>query len=186
MLADERSSVKRSRVIQLGLLVLGALVVSVVAASLAFGRSSAGGNGPPATTSGQLAIGGMTINVQSYSEGASNPTTIGPGGIVPGAKASFSSLNVETSVDGSFPVLNEAVGTGHIFPTATLTFTSSSPNSTPTTVTFEIDNVAVESAQQAGASQSLSLAFERVHWTFTDANGTTTRGWNIVTNQPLP
>jgi type VI protein secretion system component Hcp len=185
MLADERSTVKRSRVIQLGLLVLAALVVSVVAASFAFGHSSAGGNGPPVTTSGQLAIGGMTINVQSYSEGASNPSTIGAGGIVTG-KPSFSSLNVDGSVDASFPVLNEAVGTGHIFPIATLTFTSSSPNSTPSTVTFQIDNVAVESAQQSGGSQSLSLAFERVHWSFTDANGTTTRGWNLVTNQPLP
>jgi type VI protein secretion system component Hcp len=176
--------VKRRRVIQLGLLVLVALVASAVAASFAFGRSTAGG--APVTTSGQLSIGGMTINIQSYSEGLSNPTTLGPGGIVSGPKASFSSLNVLGSADGSFPVLNAAVATGQKFPTATLTFTSSSPNSTATTVTIQVDNAVVESDQQSGTTQSVSLAFERVHWTLTDASGTTTRGWNVVTNQPLP
>ena len=141
------------------------------------------------TSSGQLTINGATINVQSFSAGASNPTTLGPGGIVSG-KPSFSSLNVLASTDASFPVLNEAVGTGHKFPTATLTFTWSSRHGAPATVTYQLDNVVLESAQQSGGGgapvMSFSLAFERVHWTFTDSSGTTTRGWNLVTNQPLP
>jgi len=34
--------------------------------------------------------------------------------------------------------------------------------------------------------ESLSIAFGKAKWTFTDANGTVTRGWNIITNTPIP
>ena len=184
---------KRSRMIQLGLLVPIALVASAVIAALAFGRSSAGPPttpGPPGTASGQLTItdsptnnpSSITLDVQSFSWGVSNPTTIGTGGGIGAGKASLSSLNVLTTVDASFPVLNAAVAAGKRFPTATLTFPSGNG-----TVTYQLDNVIIESAQQSGGgtlANSLSLAYEKVTWTFTDASGTTTRTWDIVHNLP--
>ena len=182
---------KRMRVIQLGLLVLAALVASAVVAALAFGGSTDGrGKGPPVTTSGQLEINGTTIEVSSFSAGVSNPTTIGGGGGIGAGKASFSSLSLMTAVDASFPVLTQAVAKGQQFPTATLTFTWTAGDSAPSTVTYQLENVFIESIQQGGGggapTDAMSLAFAKVHWTFTDANGTTTRGWNILTNQPLP
>jgi type VI protein secretion system component Hcp len=187
-------AVKRSRIIQVGLLVLVALVASAVVAALAFGRSTApGGNpGPPpppsSPPSGQLTITdtpnpNITISVASFSWGISNPTTITGSGISAG-KASLSSLNLLGPLDASFPILNEAVATATKFPSAVLTFTASNG-----TVTYQLNNVVIESEQQSGsgsdATASISLAFEQVHWTFTDASGTTTRGWDVVHNLPL-
>jgi type VI secretion system secreted protein Hcp len=186
-------TLKRSRVIQLGLLVLVAIVASGVIAALAFGHSAAvpATAGAPVTVTGQLAINGTTLNVTSFSVGESNPVTIGPTGTGAGAgKASFSDLNVTASVDASTPVLNAAVASGHHFPTAVLTFTWGATGSTPATLTYELDDVAIESIQQSGGTsapvESLSLAFAKVHWTYTDANGTTTSGWDVAANTSLP
>ena len=50
----------------------------------------------------------------------------------------------------------------------------------------------IESDQVSGSGggqaplESLSIAFGKAKWTFTDANGTVTRGWNIITNTPIP
>ena len=186
---------KRSRMIHLGLLVVVVLVTSAVVAALAFGRSTAGppvNPGPPGAAAGQLTItdsptnspSSITLGVQAYSWGVSNPVTIGTGsGGSSAGRARLSSLNVTTAVDASFPVLNAAVAAGKKFPTATLTFPSGNG-----TVTFQLDNVIIQSAQQSGGGgaleNSLSLAYEKVTWTFTDASGTTTRNWDIVHNLP--
>lgn len=180
---------KRSRIIQVGLLVLVALVASAVVAALAFGRSTAApagsgpppNPGPPGSPTGQLTLNdgttAITLNVLSFSAGVSNPVTIGSGS---GAgRANLSSLNLMTPVDASFPVLYAASAGGKEFTSAVLT----SPVGNAT-LTYQLDNVFIESAQQSGsggdATESISLAFEKVHWTFKDASGTTTTGWDVV------
>jgi len=60
------------------------------------------------------------------------------------------------------------------------------------TLKYELENVLIESDQVSGSGggqaplESLSIAFGKAKWTFTDANGTVTRGWNIITNTPIP
>jgi type VI secretion system secreted protein Hcp len=187
---------KRTLVSRFGPPVAAALVTSAIVAALALGGQEATRAkvaGPPAPTgqaAGQLVIDGKTISVLSFSAGVSNPATIGGGGGGGGAgKASFSSLNIMKPVDATTPVLNAAVASGAHFPTAVMT-AQWGVGSSSASLKYELEDVIVESAQQSGGGdapvESISLAFGKVKWTFTDANGTVTRGWNIVTNTSEP
>jgi type VI protein secretion system component Hcp len=53
-------------------------------------------------------------------------------------------------------------------------------------MSYKLDDVIVESVQQSGGgnapTEALSLAFAKVTWTCTDASGTSSGSWNIVTN----
>jgi type VI secretion system secreted protein Hcp len=173
--------------------IAAALVTSAILAALALGgqaNTQAQVSGQPPTPSGQaagqLVLDGNTITVLSFSAGVSNPASVGSGGGGAGAgKASFSSLNLMKPVDATTPVLNAAVASGRHFPTAVLTAQWGVGASTAS-LKYELEDVIVESAQQSGGGdapvESISLAFGKVAWTFTDANGSVTRGWNIVTN----
>ena len=55
------------------------------------------------------------------------------------------------------------------------------------TLKYELDQVFIVSLQQSGGgagapTESLSLAFAKIRWTYTDAAGSTTGSWNIVDN----
>jgi len=175
---------------RIGLPIAAALVTSTIVAALALGAPP---NQPPpqaanAQPIGQLTVGGMTIPVLSYSEGVSNPTTINAGGLASG-KASFSSLNVMSVAGANMPKIHHAVADGTEFPTAVLTV-SWTVGGGSASMKYELEEVGVESAQISGSagapSESLSLAFAKVKWTFTDANGSVTRGWNLITNTEIP
>jgi type VI secretion system secreted protein Hcp len=62
----------------------------------------------------------QVIEVASWSLGASNPTSVGSGGMSAG-KVSISSFNVMRRVDPSSPVLARAVASGKHFASVTLT-----------------------------------------------------------------
>jgi type VI secretion system secreted protein Hcp len=181
---------KRTLVARFGLPVGAALVTSTVIAAFALGGTpvqlpAPAAGGQPA---GQLLIDGKTISVLSFSAGVSNPVTIGTSGGGAGAgKASFSSLNIMTPLDANAPELHEAVAKGEAFPTAVLTATSI-VGGTSTTWKYELENVVLESIQESGSAgnttQSISMAYAKVKWTYIDANGTTTGGWNLVSNTP--
>jgi type VI secretion system secreted protein Hcp len=176
-------------------LIAAVVVASVAAAALLLGGPSStevqAAQAASGEAAGQLVIDGKTIPVLSFSAGVSNPATIGtPGGGGGAGKASFSSLNVNTLTDETTPVLYAAVATGKHFPDAVLTGTWGTGNSSAT-FTYELDDVFVESVQQSGGGDdapfvSLSLAFGKVTWTYTDAAGTVTRGFDIVSNTPTP
>jgi type VI secretion system Hcp family effector len=174
-------------------LIAAVLVASAAAAALLLGgpastKAQAASPGP-GDAAGQLVIDGKTIPVLSFSAGVSNPATIGGGGGGGAGKASFSSFNVLTEVNATTPVLLAAVASGKHFPSAVFTGTWGTGSSTRT-LTYELEDVIVESSQQSGssggASESLSIAFGKVKWTYTDAAGTVTRGWDIVSNAPIP
>jgi type VI protein secretion system component Hcp len=92
-------------------------------------------------------------------------------------------------VDATTPVLNAAIASGRHFPTAVFT-AQWGAGSSSASLKYELEDVIVESAQQSGGGdapvESLALAFGKVTWTFTDANGAVTSGWNIVENTPQP
>jgi type VI protein secretion system component Hcp len=82
-----------------------------------------------------------------------------------------------------------AVGAGTQFPTAVMTATWVVGGSS-VTLKYELENVFVEADSIGGAggqapTENLSLAYGQAKWTYTDANGTTTQGWNILTNTPI-
>jgi type VI secretion system secreted protein Hcp len=183
--------VKRTLNSRFGLPVAAALVTSAVVAALALGEGGPGSAnaGPPPKATGQLAgqllIDGKTIPVLAFSAGVSNSGSAVIGGGGGAGKASFSSLNLTTTVDANTPALTAAVASGKHFPTAVFTATwGVGPASS--SLTYTLDNVVISSVAHSGAgeapTQSISIDFAKIKWTFTDANGTTTAGWDLVAN----
>jgi type VI secretion system secreted protein Hcp len=173
-----------------------AAITSAVVAALALGGESgsqATAVTPPAPTgqvAGQLTIeGGPAIAILSYSLGASNPTTIGSGGGGIGAgRVSFSSLNLMKGVDANSAMLILACARGEHLSNASFT-AQWGVGGAAAKIVFDLEDVFVESVQQSGGgdvpSESLSLAYGKIRWTYTDANGTVTGGWDIENNQGL-
>ena len=171
---------------------LAATATSVVVAAIAVGGTtgtSAAPAGPPTPTgqaAGELAIMGTTIPIQSFSVGAANPATIGSGGGGVGSgRVHFSSLNLTKGVDINSSALLSAVAKGEHLTTATFT-AQWGTGSSSATMSYKLDDVIVESVQHSGGgnapTESLSLAFGKVTWTYTDASGTSSGSWNIVTD----
>jgi type VI secretion system secreted protein Hcp len=166
--------------------------VAVAAIAVAGGSSSqvAAAGAPPAPTgqaAGQLVIDGKTIPILSYSAGVSNSGTISGGSGGGAGRASFSSLGLIKNVDANSPGLFTAVASGEHFPTAVFTAQwGTGPSSA--SMTFELEDVLVVSAQQSGGgaapSESIALDFGKVRWTYTDASGSTSGSWNVAQNAP--
>jgi type VI secretion system secreted protein Hcp len=183
--------VERTLISRFGLPVAAALVTSAVVAAFALGEGGAGNanaGAPPKATgqpAGQLVIDGETIPVLAFSAGVSNSGSVVIGGGGGAGKASFSSLNLTTTVDANTPALTAAVASGKHFPTAVFTATWGA-GSASSSLTYTLDNVVISSIAHSGAgeapAQSISIDFAKIKWTFTDANGTTTAGWDLVTN----
>jgi type VI secretion system secreted protein Hcp len=184
----------RLRVRRLAPLVLAAVVTSIVVAAIAVGGTTsqnAGSASPPAPSgqaAGQLVINGKTIPILSYSIGASNPGSSSVGGGAGAGKVSFSSLNLMKAPDATSAALFTAVATGQHFAQATFT-AAWGTGAAAATMSFKLDDALVESVQQSGGGggtplESLSLAFAKVTWTYTDASGTTNGSWDLTTNTP--
>lgn len=120
-------------------------------------------------------VGSGAFHVLSWSWGASNPITLGSSGGVVAGRPSVSGLVITKRFDECSPSLFQAVATGKLFKTVTLTQQDSNGN-VVTTVT--LTNAIVSSWQVAGAvnqelpSESASFDFEKVCVSDT-ASGTT-------------
>src|SRR5881392_3039991 len=120
---------KQPRMLRLAPPILAGLATSAVVAAFGLaGNGNDNGNGPPAavpgTAIGQLTLGPVntdptsqvTIPIQSFSWGISNPTSTGSSSGGAGAgKASLSSMNVMKAVDTSSALLLRAAATGNHF-----------------------------------------------------------------------
>ena len=173
---------------------LGAAVVtSAVVAAIALGGQAATQTDPPAPTgqpAGELTIGGgAPIPILAFSAGVSNTATPGGGGTgVP----TFSVLRLVKPVDVNTPSLLVAVANGaHVQGGATFSASWSLKDGSAKIV-YDLGDVIVASASQSGGggepTESVSLSFGEVHWTYTrsDKNGTTTQtsegGWDVEGN----
>jgi type VI secretion system secreted protein Hcp len=178
---------------RLTLPVLAAVATSAIVAAV--GLAGQGGAPPLPAASGQaagqltLGVGEKPIPILSYSWGASNPTTIatGGGGIGSG-KVSISSFNFMKLVDANSADLFTAVAKGTRYPKVTFTSQWGTGSATATWV-LDFDNVVVESIQHSAGSstspsESVSIAFEKIKWTYTDATVTKSGSWNLTTNTP--
>ena len=117
-----------------------------------------------ATLGCSTSAGSNTFDVASYSFGASNPSTIGAGGIGAG-KASISSFNLLKKFDECSPSLFGGVVQGKHFPTADFVQRDASGD---TVLTISLTEVVVESFQISGSAaddapaESVSIAFKKI------------------------
>ena len=152
----------------------GALVVCVaVAVALALVAGAFGNGSARAAPAAQAANGGTltiqglqgasSLELQSFSWGVTNPTTIGSGGGGAGSgKAVLGDVIVERAIDSVSPRFFQAAATGQHFPTATIVLTTGKD----TTMQYTFDTVFVTSVQHSssadGAVEKLSLTYGAV------------------------
>jgi type VI protein secretion system component Hcp len=134
------------------------------------------------------------IDVQAYSMGISNQTTIGSASGGAGAgKASFAALNITKALDRTSPLLLTVVASGSHFASADL-YVEDLEGHVITWI--HLGTVFVDSESESGDGQrpvdSLSLEFGTMFWTYNvlNANGTiassTTGGWDQIHNTSCP
>jgi type VI secretion system secreted protein Hcp len=128
------------------------------------------------------------IEILSFSMGASNPVTMGSAGGGAGAgKASLSSFNCLKASDAASPGLFQACCSGKHFPKAVVKLQKSGGDSAVDYLTYEFENVFVESVQWSGSSggddrptESLSLAFGKVTVTYAPQADSGTKSGAVV------
>ena len=92
------------------------------------------------------------------------------------------------AVDANTAALLSAVASGQHFPEATFTAQWGTASSAAT-ISYRLQNVVVESLQHSGGgggapTESLSLSYTAVTWTYKDASGTTSGSWDLIANTP--
>ncbi len=110
------------------------------------------------------------IELFSFSWGASNPVTIGPGtGGAGGGRVSLSSFNVMKKTDVASPVLFQHCCDGTHFKKATVGLNKAGGGAPVEYITYEFEEVFVESIQWSGSTggddsptESVSFAFGKV------------------------
>ena len=133
------------------------------------------------------------IEIQSFSIGANNPTSIGAGGGAGAGKVNVGNFNVMKKTDAASPLLFQACCTGKHFPKATVTFHKAGEQQM-VFLEYKFDTVFIEDIQWSGASggdevpmESLSLAFGKIEMAYTKQkpdgtpDASIVAGWNLMT-----
>lgn len=136
-----------------------------------------------------------TIELESFSFGASNPTTIGTGGLSSG-KVSFSDITFSKRLDRSSPLLYLSTAQGKPIKKAVLYGRVTVGAGKPAEFyVLTLENVFVTSVQTSGSSddipmEAFSLSFGKIHLSYRPQldNGTlgdpVRFGWDLVANVP--
>jgi type VI secretion system secreted protein Hcp len=109
------------------------------------------------------------IQIDSFSFGAHNPTSIGSGGGGGAGKVSLSNFNITKVSDAASPGLFQACCTGKHFPKAKVTLHKAGGDESLPYLTYEFEKVFIENIDWGGASggddrpsENVSLAFGKV------------------------
>ncbi|TVP73637.1 MAG: type VI secretion system tube protein Hcp [Gemmatimonadales bacterium] len=109
------------------------------------------------------------IEIESFSFGARNPTSIGSGGGGGAGKVSLSNFNVTKKSDAASPALFQACCSGKHFPKAEITLHKAGGEEALPYLTYSFEKVFIESIDWGGAggsddrpSEQVSLAFGKV------------------------
>ena len=136
------------------------------------------------------------IDLESFSFGGSNPSSVGHGSGGGTGTVSLSSFNIMKKTDASSAELFQAMCTGNHFPTAKITMYVSGGNAGAVEkLVFEFEEVFVDSIQWSGSegdptvipSESVAFAFGKVTITYNEQNADGTVGgahvgtWDIRT-----
>jgi type VI secretion system secreted protein Hcp len=136
------------------------------------------------------------MEILSFSWGASNPVSVGTGGSGMGAgKVSLSSFNVMKKSDTASPKLFTTCCSGDHYPTAVVTLNKAAGKESIPFLTYEFEEVFVESIQWSGSgggddtpTESVAFAFGKVTMTYILQTGSGAKGdtivasWNQQTN----
>lgn len=115
------------------------------------------------------------MEIQSFSFGASNPSTVGAGGGGGGGgKVSVSSFNIMKRSDAASPLLFLACCQGDHYATAVVTLNKSAGKAPIDFIKYEFEEVYVDNIQWSGSSggddtpsESVSFSFGKVSVTYT-------------------
>jgi type VI secretion system secreted protein Hcp len=154
------------------------------------------------TVKGEATAEGLTpptgwTEIYSFSWGASNPTTVGPGkGGLAAGRVSVSSFNIMKKTDNCSPQLFASCCTGQHYPTAQVVLRKATGSAGKQQIFLQYDftDVMIESVQWSGSSggddtptESVSFAFAAVkitNYTQDEAKGTLKKGneasWDLT------
>lgn len=126
------------------------------------------------------------LSIESWSWGASNPTTVGSGGLSAG-KVQFQDFHFTKAIDKSSPVLMEMIATGEHIKDAKLTLRKAgSTQQTYLVVTFT--DVMVSSYSVSGNSgdtpiENISFSFQKIEMEYFPQNPDGTSSESIKTKE---
>ena len=176
------------------------LALAGVAAAVAIGAMGGGISVAPKDAAGVITISGIdggdpgspTIDVMSFSWGASNTFTGSHGGGGGAGKASFQDLSITKLVDKASPMLAKACATGQHIQTVILNVNRpNGPKGAPF-MQYKLDDVFVTSVSQGGSggsgdtkpTENVSFAYGSIKQTYTTADGSETSfNFNIDDNR---
>jgi type VI secretion system secreted protein Hcp len=173
---------------------VGALTFSVVAGASSVTSHAITNQGTTSVTFTGLTGEGTpngpgTIEVDSWSWGASNQSTIGSGAGAGSGKVSMSSFNIMKRVDSTSPALFLACSQGTHFTTVTLTVSPPSSGTTPGDgfqVVLSNAFVSKYSVSSGGdyPTESVTLNFTKIEYKYSTSDGRLLRGgWDIKQNK---
>ena len=177
---------RKGRFGRLAWLVVAGVATSAVVAAIAFAASSGSqaGGPPPNPTgapAGQLKLGttGTPFPVTSFQFGAGVLiATSGGGGTVSG-RPTFGEFTFTKGVDANSVLLLNTLTDGAHFNSVVLTATWGNGAS----MVYELENVLVSSDSQSSSggqpTESFSLNYRKLTWTYTDAAGTTSGSYDL-------
>ncbi|MGD8320710.1 MAG: type VI secretion system tube protein Hcp [Gemmatimonadota bacterium] len=127
------------------------------------------------------------IELQSFSMGATNPTTIGAGGGGGAGKVSLSAFSFQKWSDKASPTMFQACCTGKHFPKAKVTLHKAGGDEAVDYLVYEFEKCYIESISWSGSSggddrpmESVSMAFGKVTITYTPQTETGAKGSPVV------
>lgn len=124
------------------------------------------------------------MELQSFSWGASNPSTVGAGGGGGGGgKVSVSSFAIMKRSDAASPILFQSCCTGSHFAKAVVTLNKAAGTTALDFIKYEFEEVYVDSVQWSGSSggddtptESVSFSFGKVTMMYTPQNKDGSKG----------
>lgn len=177
---------KKRRFGRLAWLVVAGVATSAVVAAIAFAASngSQAGGPPPNPTgapAGQLKLGttGTAFPVATYQFGAGAAISAGGAGSSSG-KPSFSEFTFTKGVDSNSVLVLNKLTLGSHFDKVVLTATWGNGAS----MVYEMESVLVSGESQSSGggqpSESFSLNYRKLTWTYTDSTGTTSGSYDLA------
>ena len=126
------------------------------------------------------------MRISSWSLGASNPTSVGSGGMSAG-KVNFQDLSVMKSIDKATPMLFLACASGKHIPKATLFVVRPSASRPTTYMTYTFTDIMVTSCKQSAdpLMEEISFSYGKIEMSYTPMTNDGTSGTPIVAGWDL-
>jgi type VI secretion system secreted protein Hcp len=130
------------------------------------------------------------IEVDSWSFGASNPTSVGPGGGGGAGKASWTDFHFSHAIDAASPMLMLRCATGQHIAKATLTVRKAGEGRAEylkyTLQDCIVSSIAHKDDPGASPMEEFALRYRKIEMDYTPASGAKVHaGWDLATNKKV-